>query len=144
MCQPHIVCVVYCMYLVYIFSIVYVIIIQKLVLTDLSCTMTSCGWVGWNWLFDQTKLHTTGCVWFSLAFCSLWIYKECNRLPWGFPGQPTPVPVKTCTCVHGCRLSWVWVMGFIIPTGTQTHMGLWCSNKFLLLVLLWITYGYVK
>ena len=28
--------------------------------------------------------------------------RECHGLPWGFPGQPTPVPVKTCTRIHGC------------------------------------------
>jgi len=39
------------------------------------------------------------------------INRECHRLPWGFPGQPTPVPIKTCTCVHRCgfhRYRW-WV-----------------------------------
>jgi len=29
--------------------------------------------------------------------------RECHGLPWGFPGQPPPIPVKSCTRVHGYR-----------------------------------------
>ena len=46
--------------------------------------------------------------------------RECNGLPWGFPGQPAPVPVETHTC--GC----VRVMGLVKPRGSQTHRGLGC------------------
>ena len=28
--------------------------------------------------------------------------RECHGLPWGFPRQPAPVPVKTRTRIHGC------------------------------------------
>ena len=27
--------------------------------------------------------------------------RDCHGLPWGFPGQPTPVPVKTHTPAMG-------------------------------------------
>ena len=38
----------------------------------------------------------------NYRLCTHIINRECRRLPWGFPGQPTPVPIKTCTCVHRC------------------------------------------
>jgi hypothetical protein len=38
--------------------------------------------------------------------------RECHGLPWGFPGQPVPVPVETRTCA--CT-------GFTQPTGNKTH-----------------------
>ena len=38
--------------------------------------------------------------------------RDCHGLPWGFPGKPAPVPVKTRSRVHGCGFSrvQVWVL----------------------------------
>ncbi len=35
----------------------------------------------------------------NYRLCTHIINRECRRLPWGFPGQPAPVPA---TCVHRC------------------------------------------
>ena len=50
--------------------------------------------------------------------------RECDGQPWGFPGQPAPVPVKTRTCVHGYGFSRVRVMGFFKPVGPNPVYGL--------------------
>ena len=50
--------------------------------------------------------------------------RECDRQPWGFPGQPAPVPMKTCTRVHGYGFSQVRVMGFFKPVGPNPVYGL--------------------
>ena len=54
------------------------------------------------------------------------VCRECDRLPWGFPGQPAPVPVETHTRSHGCGFSRVQVMGLVKPRGSQTPRGLEC------------------
>jgi hypothetical protein len=43
--------------------------------------------------------------------------RECDGLPWGFPGEPAPIPAKTRTRSHGC--------GFPVGTSAgfhETHM----------------------
>ena len=50
--------------------------------------------------------------------------RGCHGIPWGFPGQPAPVPVETRTRVHGCGFLHVRVMGLVKPTGSQTRTGL--------------------
>jgi hypothetical protein len=52
----------------------------------------------------------------NMLFSNLLLARECHGLPWGFPGQPAPVPMRTHTHVHGCGFSWVRVMDFIKPT----------------------------
>ena len=47
--------------------------------------------------------------------------RECHGLPWGFPGQPAPVPMETCTRERGCGFPQVRVMGLIKPTGSQSR-----------------------
>ena len=40
-------------------------------------------------------------------------YRECEGLPWGFPGQPAPAPVETRTRSHGCGFWRVRVKGLL-------------------------------
>ena len=40
------------------------------------------------------------------------VLRECHGLPWGFPRQPVPVPVKTRTHYQGYGFLRVWVKGF--------------------------------
>ena len=49
----------------------------------------------------------------------LWstVHREYDGLPWGFPTQPAPVPIKTHARSHGHGFSRAWVMGFLKPTG---------------------------
>ena len=53
-----------------------------------------------------------GCLWktlngfesFKYSESLLKVYhttRECHGLLWGFPGQPAPVPVETCTRIQG-------------------------------------------
>jgi hypothetical protein len=51
------------------------------------------------------------------------IFRECDRQPWGFPGQPAPVPAKTHTRIHGCGFLRVRVVGFLNPVGSHSHTG---------------------
>ena len=51
--------------------------------------------------------------------------REWRGLPWGFPGQPAPVPVETRTRERGCGFSQVRVMSLIKPMGSQP--GIWVS-----------------
>ena len=38
----------------------------------------------------------------SLVKASQVLVRECGGQPWGFPGQPAPLPVETHTLVQGC------------------------------------------
>ena len=49
--------------------------------------------------------------------------RECDGQPWGFPGQPAPVPVKTRTCVHG--------YGFFQTRGSQSRIWVTSCNLFI-------------
>ena len=42
------------------------------------------------------------------------LIRECHGLPWGFPGQPAPIPVKTHTRIHGCGF-WQVQVYFSVP-----------------------------
>ena len=43
--------------------------------------------------------------------------KDCSGLPWGFSGQPAPVPVETRARRHGHGFCQVRVVGFKKPRG---------------------------
>ena len=49
-----------------------------------------------------------------------YLCKEFSGLPWGFLGQPAPLPVETHTLVQGCGFP----RGLAKPPGLQTHHGL--------------------
>ena len=39
------------------------------------------------------------------AKANLLSIRDCHGLPWGFPGQPAPVPAETHAHSHGCGFS---------------------------------------
>ena len=47
----------------------------------------------------EIKCHEAG---MEFLASDSWMHRECHRLPWGFPGQPAPIPIKTRTHIHGC------------------------------------------
>jgi hypothetical protein len=59
-------------------------------------------------------------------------FRECRGLPWGFPGQPAPVPVETRTRSHGCGFLRVRVAGIMKPTGRMHKIYFYSQNLFTL------------
>ena len=80
-------------------------------------------------IFDRGKVElqvelTSVNVDVSAPGYSLWVLcREHHRLPWGFPEQPMPIPIKTHTCIYRHRFSWVQVVGSWKPAGTTTCTG---------------------
>ena len=55
------------------------------------------------------------------------MFREYNGLPWGFPGQPAPAPVKTRTHSHRQGFLRARGMGLVKPKGRKTRRGQHCG-----------------
>ena len=72
--------------------------------------------------------HTTG---IETSTCQHVITgpRDCHWQPWGFPGQPAPVPAENCTRSQGCGLLRVWVWVSVTTMGAiVTSLWLYVTN----------------
>jgi hypothetical protein len=73
-------------------------------------------------------LHHSFCYDFFPFTRTCFTLRECRRLPWGFSGQPAPLPAKPHTRSYGYGFLRVRVVGFIKPI----PYGVWIpkTNKY--------------